>query len=297
MALVKYSDTNLPTPAEIRATWCFGLPLSNDTGGTMDDKDLQKFISAAIKEVERKLSIFLKPTAISCGPEERGLVLGTDYEVEEPPYDYEIIKYRAWGFMQFRQRPLKALTGLTLKLPNGMTIIDFITRPEWIKLYKKAAQMHIVPYAGDPTLYYLLGGTQSGFPFFTGQMNSNLPQMIYVDYVAGLGDKNPDYDPDQDDDDASPNPQYIIAEDIRNVVAKIASCDALGIASEAWSAGIASQSTSIDGLSESQSLTASAENMIYSAHIAQYRKDIDAFFSPKGSSARASERGLTFIVL
>lgn len=278
MPIVSYEDTNIPTPTEIRNRWCFGLPLNQENGDLMPDEDLKQFIRAGIQLVERKLGIYLKPTIIACSPEERGLVEGVDYEVAEPPYDYHAREYTQWGFMQLRERPVQELTGLKLVLPNGNIIMDFMRKPEWIKLYPRQGQLHIVPYAGDPTLFALLGGTQSGYPFVTGSMNSNLPQMLYVDYVAGLALNK-------------------IPEDIHNVIAKLAAIDALGIAGDAVLAGIGSLSTSIDGLSESFTTSSSAEFGTYSSHTNQYQKEVDAFFSPKNGGGRATERGFTFTVL
>lgn len=276
--IVSYRETNLPTPDEIRHKWCFGLPLSQPNGDVIPDEDIQLYIDAAIKYVERRLGVFLKPTVIACNPEERGLVQGVDYEVAEPPYDYNVRQYRQWGFLQLRQRPVIELLDFRLVLPNGMTIVDFMTKPEWIKLYPRQGQIHIVPYAGDPTLFYILGGTQMGYPFTTGQINTSLPQMFYVDYIAGF-------------------PLNQVPEDVRNVVAKIAACDVLGIAGEALLAGIASMSTSVDGLSESFSTTASATNTTYGAHIYQYKKEIEQFFSVTGGGGRTSIRGITLTSL
>lgn len=278
MPIIGYNETNLPTVTEIRETWCFGLPLNREDGTAMPDPDIQLYLDGAIRTVERKLGIFLKPTVIVSNPEERGLVEGVDYEKEEAPYDYSARDYSNWGFLQLRERPVQKLNGLKLVLPNGQIIVDFMTRPEWVKLYKDSGQLHIVPYAGDPTLFVMLGGSQSGYPFVTGQINANLPQMWYVDYVAGYA-------------------QNRIPEDIRNVVAKIASIDVLGIAGDAVLAGVASLSTSIDGLSESFSTTASATNATYGAHILQYQKEVDSFFNPKEGGGRTSERGFTFVGL
>lgn len=275
------TDTNLPTPSEIRNKWCFGLPLNKEDGEVMSDDHILTFLKGAIKEVERKLGIYLKPTKIVCNADERGLVKGTDFDKEEPAYDYDANAYRQYGFMQLRQRPVQSVEGFKLVLPNGLVIIDFMrdeNTKKWIKTYKEAGQLNIVPYAGDPTLFALMGGTASGFPFATGQMNSNLPQMLYVDYTAGYG-------------------LYEIPDDIRNAVAKIASINVLGIAGDAVLAGVASLSTSIDGLSESFSTTASATNATYGAHQLQYQKEVDTLFSPKGGGLRSSERGITFIGL
>jgi hypothetical protein len=267
------SPTNLPTPSEVRNRWCYGLPLTNEAGRPMADADLLVFLEAAISRVERELGIFLKPTVIACNPDE-SMVKGEDYEKEEAPYDYDVKAWMTYGFLQLKQRPVQKITGLKLVLPNGQIIMDFMKRPEWIKLYKDNGQIHLVPYAGDPALFALLGGSQSGFPFVTGTMNRNLPQMIYVDYEAGYS-------------------LYEIPNDIRNVVAKIAAVDVLGIAGDAVLAGVASLSTSIDGLSESFSTTASATSATYGAHIKQYQEEIDSLFDPRKGAARTSERGFT----
>jgi len=271
-------NTNLPTPLEVRKRWCFGLPLTKDDGVEMPDEDIYQYILSAIATVERRLGIFLKPTIIMCNPEQRGLVQGVDYDRAEPAYDYDVRSWMNYGFLQLRERPVQQVTGFRLVLPNGQLIADFMARPKWLKVYHEAGQVHLVPYAGDPTLFAMMGGSQSGYPFVTGTINSNLPQMIEVDYIAG-------YAPFQ------------IPEDVRNVVAKIAAIDVLGIAGDAVLAGVASLSTSIDGLSESFSTTASATNATYGAHILQYQKEVDAFFDPKDGGARTSERGITMIGL
>lgn len=280
MSLVKYSETNLPSANEIREDWCFGLPLTKEDGVEMPDRDIEQKIRSAISLIERKLGIYLKPMVIMSNPDERGFVEGEDYDIEEPPYDYDAKAYARWGFLQLRERPVQSLKTVQLVLPNGQIIVDFLQRPEWVKLYRKQAQIHIVPYAGDPTLFYLLGGSQTGYPFITGQLNRSMPQMWYIDYVAGY-------------------PKNKIPADIRNAVAKTVAIDILGIAGDAILAGVASLSTSIDGLSESFSTTASATNATYGAHILQYQKELDTLFSEKedGAGVRSSERGLTFTVL
>jgi len=278
MAIVTYAQTNLPDVTEIQNTWCFGLPFYDSYGNAVGNTVVQKFIDGARRQVERYLGIFLKPTLIATNPGERELVLGTDYEVAEPPYDYDAKAYSNMGFLQLRERPVQSISYLKLVLPNGQIIVDFLTRPEWVKLYGEQGQFQIVPYAGDPTIFNLLGGTQMGYGFMTGQLNRSVPQMWYIDYIAGYA-------------------QNKIPEDIRNIVAKIAAVDTLGIIGEAYRGGVASMSTSIDGLSESMGYTVSASSTLYNAHISQYKQEIDDFFNEAKSGARSSERGLTFAVL
>jgi hypothetical protein len=275
------SDTNLPTPSEVRNRWCFGLPLNKEDGGVMSDEDIMQFLRSAVSQVERELGIYLKPTVIMTNPDERGLEEGVDFDVAEPAYDYSARAYQQYGFLQLRERPVQEIRSFKMILPNGNLIIDF-TRDEntrkWIKLYKEAGQLNIVPYAGDPSIFMQMGGSSSGYPFMTGRINSNLPQMFYVDYVAGYK-------------------LHGIPHDIRNAVAKIAAIDVLGIAGDATLAGVASQSTSVDGFSESVSTTASATSATYNAHILQYQKEVDALFSAKKGAARSAERGITFVGL
>jgi hypothetical protein len=276
--IISYRDTNLPTVEEIRRRWCFGLPLYDSVGNEMDDEDIQEYVDSAVALMERKLGVRLKPTVIRTDAEARGLVEGVDYEVSEPPYDYDAKAYANWGFLQLRERPASKLTGAKLVLPNGVVVVDFMATPEWVKFYPETAQMQIVPYAGSATVFGMLGGSQTGFSFMTGKINRNMPQMWYIDYVSGYA-------------------QNKIPKDIVNIVAKIASSDILGVAGEALKAGITNMSTSIDGLSESVGTTVSSNSTLYGAHIKQFTEDIDKFFDEKETGARSSARGLTFTVL
>lgn len=278
MPLAKYVDTNLPKVAEIKDTWCFGLPLYDENGAEMTDPSIQLHIDSAIANIERRLGIFLKPTVIMSNPDERGLTEGTDYDKEEPAYDFDAKNYGNWGFLQLKERPVQKLLGMKLVYPNGATIVDFMQSPKWIKLYKSAGQVHLVPYAGDPTILSAMG--TGGYAFVTGQINRNMPQMLYVDYVAGY-------------------PLGQIPADIRNAVAKQAAIEVLTIAGDAVMQGITSVSTSIDGLSENTSTAVSADATLYSAHINKYQKDIDNLFAEggEGQGARSSERGFTLGIL
>lgn len=272
------SPVGLPTPSEMRTRWCFGLPLSTDDGTLMDDEDIIGYLESAVAEVERKLGIFLKPTVISCNGSSRGLVEGVDFDVEEAPYDYDAKAWWNYGFLQLRERPLVSVEEFKLVLPNNQVIMDFMERPDWVKLNRKNGQLQIVPYAGDPSLFNMAGGTLAGYPFISGAIAGNIPQMLYVSYTAGYAVGK-------------------LPKDVRAIVAKVAAIDLLGVAGDAVMVGISSMSTGIDGLNESVSLTASAEYSTYGAHIAQFRKEVDAFFDPKDGAARSRERGITMIGL
>lgn len=301
-AVVPYNDPghNLPTVDHIRTRWCFGLPLyakSNTlwtrAGEVMKDPDIQSFIDSAVKEVERFLGVYLKPTIIKCTHTvySQQLVEGVDFDLSEPPYDYYYDQYSNWGFMQTREYPFISVEGLKMALPNNQAAIDFAhpatgglppNPASWIKINGEVGQVRIVPYSGGSAVLAAGLGTSS---MFLGSFSRNLPQALCLDYTAGFATGK-------------------VPPDIVNVVAKIAACDLLGIASEALLAGVASVSTGIDGLSQSYTTTASAENMTYGAHIIQYRKDVDSFFNVSGGggdirngSARTYYKGFNFTVL
>ena len=257
-----FDDFDIVTPQEVRERWCFGLPLTKSNGQAMDDIDIKVFIYAGIKEVERRLGIFLRPTKIVCNPQLRDII---NYDLAEPPYDYHVRQYRHWGFLQLRQYPIVSVEKIQLVLPNYQQVVDFPM--DWVKVYPKVGQINIVPYAGSPTIMTVAAAAGTAMPFLTGQFSRNFPQAIWVDYTAGLN---------------------IVPEDVRSIVAKFAAIDVMGIAGDAILAGIASIGTSVDGLSENFSTTASATNATYGAKILQYRGEIADFFNVSGAKG---ERG------
>lgn len=259
VSIISYTETNIPTVEEMQNRWCFGLPLTRvDTGEPMNPDDIHAIIMGAVREVERRLGgIYLKPTIIKANPESRGLEEGIDYEVAEPPYDYDAQRYRSWGYIKLRENPIVSVEKIVLRLPNEMQVIDFPL--EWVKVYKEPGQIHIVPYAGSPTVAAMFLASGSGAPLLSGTFMRDIPQCLFIDYTAGF-------------------PKQKLPEDVRDVTAKIAAVNILGIAGDAILAGIASMSTGIDGLSESYSTTASATSATYGAHILQYQQEIAAFF-------------------
>ncbi len=272
--LVITSPVGLPTPAEIRSRWTYGLSLANAAGVTMDDRDILGFLMTAVKEVERRLGILLKPTIIACNPDDRGLIQGVDYELEEQPYDYDAQRWQSYGFLQLRQRYASQVTMFKLVSYAGQLSIDFMHYPEWIKINKKASHLQIINRGGNGmTAGIGYGMGYSSTPFAAGLL-SRTPQVFHVDYVAGLSSGQ-------------------LTEDIRSVVAKMAAVDVLGVAGDSSLAGMAGYSLSIDGISESFQSTASAMYGTYSAHITQMQTEIANFFDPKFGGARTKMRGFT----
>ncbi|WP_017814464.1 hypothetical protein [Paenibacillus shenyangensis] len=272
--LVITSPVGLPTPAEIRSRWTYGLSLANAAGVTMDDRDILGFLMTAVKETERRLGILLKSTIIACNPDDRGLIQGVDYELEEQPYDYDMQKWQSYGFIQLRQRYASQINAFRLVNYAGQLTVNFMDYPEWIKLNKKASHLQIVNRGGNGmTAGMGYGMGYNSTPFAAGLL-SRTPQVFHIDYVAGLS-------PAQ------------LTEDIRAVVAKMAAVDVLGVAGDSTLAGMAGYSLSIDGISESFQSTASAMYGTYSAHIVQLQSEVSAFFDPKIGGGRTKMRGFT----
>ncbi|AKG36092.1 hypothetical protein [Paenibacillus durus] len=267
------SPVGLPTPDEVRRRWCYGLTLADQFGQTMEDRDILGYLLAAVKDTERQLGIFLKPTIIRCNAEARGLEQGVDYEIDEPAYDHDAQRWRNFGFLQLRQRYVSDLSAFKLVAYGGQVSIDFMQYPDWIKLYKKSSQLHVVTKGeGVP----MLGGYPTGYSTapFAAPLLSRTPQVFHVDYTAGLTKEQ-------------------LTEDIRAVVGKQAAVAVLGVAGDATLAGVAGYSLTLDGVAESFQSTASAMYGTYSAHITQLQQEVKDFFSPAGGGARTKMRGFT----
>ncbi|MBE0335112.1 hypothetical protein [Paenibacillus sp. 23TSA30-6] len=267
------SPVGLPTPEEVRKRWCYGLTLADKFGQPMDDRDILGFLMAAVKDTERQLGIFLKPTVIRCNAEARGLEQGVDYEVEEPAYDYDVQRWRNFGFIQLRQRFASKIEAFRLVTYGGQINIDFMEHQDWIKLYKKSSQLHVVTKGGGVPV---LAGYPAGYsaaPFAIGLL-SQTPQVFHIDYTAGLTKEQ-------------------LTEDIRAVIGKQAAVAVLGVASDAVMAGVSGYSLTLDGVAESFTSTASTIYGKYAAHITQLKQEVNDFFSPAGGGARTKMRGFT----
>jgi hypothetical protein len=300
MPVVDYLDPshNLPTVAEMRTRWCFGLPLYTKSatqwtpaGAVLADEDIESFIRAAISDVEKRLGVLLKPTIIrnQWTAYQQGLTEGTDYDILEPAYDYQYDNFNNWGFLETRQYPFISIDGFKLVLPNGQRVLDFGSDQlgglppnpaSWIKPYPKQGQIQLVPYTGVSSVFFVGGGDASagGLSILGNMWTRDLPQSLWLDYTAGFALGK-------------------VPASVRNIVAKIAARDILGIAGEAFLAGVASTSSSLEGLSYSVSTTASATNTTYGAHILQYHNEIEEFFDPRKGGARTFYKGFTMTVL
>ena len=222
-----------------------------------------RYINRAIARIERDIQVRLRPVSIRCGDVKnlRDRITITDMEADiikedlvENPYDYEAIQYfYHWGFLQLREYPIIDVTRMAFIYPTGQHIIDFPN--QWIKVYHRKGQLQLVPTAGTID-QVMIGQGGQWLPLMSGRLPQNVPQLVYVDYVAGF---------------LKPPETY------KDMVAKIACIELLRIVGDAIVKGIGSSSASIDGLSQSVSYVATPTTVFFQARINEYKEDYEAF--------------------
>lgn len=192
-------------------------------------------LRAAEDFYERSLQIFFNEKRVASEPEDRGLALGTDYDVSEPAYPYQQDLFDAdrWAWMQLNFRPVKrGSVSIFIQFPGSG---KFEIPPEWIRLDDKYGRIQFLPLKG-PAVVMFFNLSASLLSFLVS--NRNIPQIVYVDYTAGftsdklLADHN----------------------DLLEGVRLLTTLFAFGILTNIRSQGMQSQSLSEDGLSRSQGL-------------------------------------------
>jgi len=234
-----------------------GIGLSYSDCENLDTKTIWQYIFLGIDKIERDIQVRLLPVSITA-TDVRSLInreSPTDglaqSDIVEAPYDYHAFDYFfKWGFLQLREYPVIDITRMSLIYPTGQKIIDFPN--QWIKIYHRKGQLQLVPTAGtiDATM---IGRGGQFLPLMTGRLPFDIPQLIYIDYVAGL---------------------LTVSETYKDMVAKLACIDLLRITGEAITRGIVGTSASIDGLSQSVSFSS---ELLFQARINEYKEDYEQF--------------------
>lgn len=237
------------------------------------------YIDLAINKIETQVQVRLRPVNIVCGdfknmrdrvsfdsPETKYVVTS---DVIEPPYDYSAIDYiQNWAFLQLRERPIISVSKMAFIYPTGQKILDF--PKEWIKIYHRAGQVHIVPTAGTID-QALIGYGGQWLPLISGRFPVNVPQLIYVEYTAGMITVTPEY---------------------KDMVAKLTCIQLLTIAGDPIVRGITSGSVGIDGVSQSVSFANTPGTLLYAPRIEAYKKDWEEFLASK----RTRDKGVIMTV-
>lgn len=225
------------SPSELIETYFLGVPLRDQTGGTMSMQTVALYIKAAQEEVEKYLSIKLNKQVIQ----------------EQKSFYYN--DFMAWGGIRTTYPVMKPH-----RLEGFVNTTKQIEYPAQWLMSKKTSDgqlfhrlMYILPTQGNATGNSIaVSGIFPQVGFFG---NSNIPYYWTCTYCTGFEQ---------------------VPMDLVNFIGKYAAINIFHIMGDLiLGAGIASQSIGLDGLSQSISSTASATNAGYGARITGYLKDLE----------------------
>lgn len=169
----RYMD--IPTPASMRQTVLFGLPLRSFlTGEEISDTAIQHYIDEAISEIEHTLDLYITPVTFS----ER--------------HDYSAhLQWWSFGYMKVGHGPILDVQKFQLTFNNGTGSpgsFPLINIPlEYVHVQPMDATVQLVP-ANGVTISGFVASLYSGLAFHAlgaGGIN-NWPGAILVEYRAGF---------------------------------------------------------------------------------------------------------------
>lgn len=154
-----------------------------------DDYIWRKLI-AAEAEIARRLRVFLVPTRVfqSEPTEDQIAELNGEPWVKDTPQDYEPTMFDRdkWGYFVTRHHPVVAVQRLRFIMPSaGGQYFDI--PQEWLRVDQKYGHVEIIPVTNAT----LVTTSVLGFTALTWQ--SRIPQMVHLDYTAGLVDAATQY--------------------------------------------------------------------------------------------------------
>lgn len=154
-----------------------------------DDYIWRKLI-AAEAEIGRRLRVFLVPTRVfqSTPTDEQIAELNGEPWVQDTPQDYlpTMFDRDKWGFFVTRHHPIVEVQRLRFIMPSAGN--NFFDMPdEWLRIDRKYGHVEIIPVTNAT----LVTTSVLGFTALTWQ--SRIPQMVHLDYTAGLVDAQTQY--------------------------------------------------------------------------------------------------------
>lgn len=249
------------TPDDCRYTFLWGTDFKAANGSMFTDEQIQWFIDAATREMERQLNITIVKKRIKCEDviEKQNLKKGVDYDVEETPYDFAMRKIQRYGMIQTKQRPILKVSRCTMLNKSGY---DFV--PREVNLMDS-----IVPDKKNGVIKFLKrpwksSDTWDGITTAISRYGAETwnPHLFYsVDYEAG-------YETSDD-----------VPADLRHMIGKMAAISLLNVIGDGLMSGFSSSSLSMDGVSESFSSTQSATSAYFGARIAVYQKEVQEYIT------------------
>jgi hypothetical protein len=240
------------TPDDLRYTWVFGTDFRATNGQSFSDQQIKYYVDMAIAEIERRLNITIKKVRARCKPEERGLVKGQDYDVEESLYEFKYAKIAKFGKIIVRKKPIIRLLRLNI-LSRFEGIRSLLGR---VVIDKTKGVIKLLERPIRPT--ETARGIQEATTMY-GTETLSMYLFYEIDYDAGF-------------ETAADVPL-----DLRMAISKTAAIGLLNSIGDGLMAGFSSSSLSMDGISESFSSTQSATSAYFGARIQQYHKELDDF--------------------
>ena len=240
------------TPSAVKA-YMFGLQVVDPkTGKPIGDEFYENAIQSAMAQVEQELDIAIFPRL----------------EVEHQDYHSE--NFNSYMYTHVYKRPIIQVEKLQLEL-NGRGMYSYPSR--WWTVYNLSGHIEIMPsplmMAGGGGGNSFMSGNVQPYPVSPivrpGTGKTFAPQMIHVEYIAGLLPRK----------HGAYNRQHEMPATMEKIILKVAVREIF----ELWGRlliqpGLASTSISIDGISQSMGTTQSAMYGAVSADITQINADI-----------------------
>jgi hypothetical protein len=240
------------TPDDLRYTWVWGNDFKATNGELFSDNQIRYFVDMAVAEMERQLSITIKKVRVRSRAEERGLIKGKDYDVEESLYEFKYSKIARYGKIVTRRRPIIRLINLNI-LSRFNAVRSLLER---VIIEKTKGVLKLLERPLRPT--ETVRGIQTAINMY-GTETINMYLFYEIDYDAGF-------------ETAADVPL-----DLRSAISKSAAIGLLNSVGDGLMAGFSSSSLSIDGMSESFSSTQSATSAYFGARIKQYEGELKEF--------------------
>ena len=245
------------TPDDCRYTFLWGTDFKATNGQMFTDEQIQWFIDAATREMERQLNITIVKRRIKSDftVESKHLVKGVDYDDEETPYDFSFRKIQRYGMIQTKQRPILNVTRCTLINKGQNDDVDLLPS---VVPDKKNGVLKFLKRPWKPSDTHV-GISDSISRYGAETWN---PHLFYaVDYDAGFESSDE------------------VPADLRHMIGKMAAISLLNVIGDGLMSGFSSSSLSMDGVSESFSSTQSATSAYFGARIAVYKDDVKNYIN------------------
>jgi hypothetical protein len=241
------------TPDDCRETWIWGTEFRATNGRLFSDAQIRYFVDSAISEMERRLNITIKKVRIRCDAENRKMVKGTDYDIEEGYYEFRREKIERHGLITTRRKPINKLHSLKLVSRYSIPTMDL---KDYTIIDKTKGLLKFMKRPIRPSETSL--GIQTAInPYGTELLN---PFVFYeVDYDAGY------------------NSAADVPPDLREAIGKKAAISLLNVIGDGLMSGFSSSSLSMDGMSESFSSTQSATSAYFGARIKVYEDELNDY--------------------